>query len=86
MTNNVFCNYFLSKIDAKNTFNCLRHVKKWGFSINEYKFENGEEYAWLTKTLYQNFDVGQTNFENIGKAYEAHVVSTTRSGMMRCMD
>jgi hypothetical protein len=38
------------------------------------------------KNPISKFDVGWTNFENRGKACEAHVVSTTRSGTTGCMD
>jgi len=44
--------------------------------------DNGEEYARIIETPYQNLMLDRRSFDNRRKAYSAHVVSPTRGGML----
>jgi len=56
----------------------------WKLDKKQFKKWRGVCKAY--KNPISEFDVGHTSVENRGKAYRAHVVFSTRSGTMKCMD
>ncbi len=56
----------------------------WKIDKREFQKWRGVCKAYRNAIL--EFDVGHTSFDNKGKACGAQVVSTTRSGTVRCMD
>jgi len=66
-------------------------IKLGGKLASYWKTNKRQNWKWKTVCkAYINpiskFDVGHMSFENKGKACGAQVVSTTRSGIPRCMD
>jgi hypothetical protein len=66
-------------------------IELGGKSTSYWKLDKRKSWKWRRicrayKSHILEFDVGQTNVENKEKAYGAHVICTTKSGMARHMD